>query len=50
MEKWQSTGVLIDQGKGRAGNVVIVRNLESLGQSLHENRFTAAEIARQSNG
>ena len=39
--------VLVNQGKGRAGNVVVRRGMQTLGNALYQRGLAGAEVAAQ---
>jgi hypothetical protein len=47
MEERMATGIFIDKGKGRAGDIVFLGNIEAFCQSLGKRCFAAAEITVQ---
>jgi hypothetical protein len=47
VDEIDTSGVLVHQGEGGAGNMAFSWNAQTLGQSLHEGRFAGAKWSRK---
>ena len=48
MVKRMPSGIFVDQSEGRAGNIILLRNIEPPCQALHKSGFAASEVTGQS--